>query len=130
MATTALITIKNWFKTNLKPTQEQFWAWMDSFWHKGEKIPITSIDDIENILNAKADAEALTNHVVDDNAHEGLFVKTKIYANGELQIFKVAGNGNNSTIEAGDYCIGFVAGQFISANYIGGNVTLLASFDI
>jgi hypothetical protein len=66
-------TIKNWFRTSLKPTQAQFWATWDSFWHKDEKIPITAIADIENILNEKADAEALQNHVTTDTAHAALF---------------------------------------------------------
>lgn len=66
-------TLKNWFKTGLKPVQEQFWAWMDSYWHKDEKIPITAINDIEGILDAKADAEALTNHLTDADAHAALF---------------------------------------------------------
>lgn len=66
-------TIKNWFRTNLKPTQSQFWATWDSFWHKDEKIPITAIDDIENILADKADSEVLTNHLTNATAHADLF---------------------------------------------------------
>jgi hypothetical protein len=66
-------TIKNWFKTSLKPTQAQFWATWDSFWHKDEKIPITAIDYIENILNAKAEAEVLTDHLTTPTAHANLF---------------------------------------------------------
>lgn len=66
-------TIKNWFLTGLKPTQAQFSATWDSFWHKDEKIPITAIEDIENILNEKADAEALQNHVTTETAHADLF---------------------------------------------------------
>lgn len=116
-------TIKNWFKTGLKPIQAQFYAWMDSYWHKDEKIPITAIDDIEAILNDKADREALDNLV---NA----MALAKIYAIGELQIFKAPESTNNEILETGDYCIGFVEGQFINANYIGGDKTLLASFEI
>jgi hypothetical protein len=56
-------TLKSWFETDDKPSQSQFWAWIDSFYHKDEKIPITAIDDIENILNEKADAEDLTNQM-------------------------------------------------------------------
>ncbi|MFV8351545.1 SGNH/GDSL hydrolase family protein [Flavobacterium sp. XS2P14] len=67
-------TIKNWFKTGLKPTQAQFWATWDSFWHKDEKIPITAIDDIENILADKADAEVLAHHMTDLTAHADLFL--------------------------------------------------------
>lgn len=66
-------TLKNWFKTNLKPTQEQFWAWMDSYHHKDEMIPIDAVDGLEGLLDEKADAEALTNHLTDANAHAELF---------------------------------------------------------
>ena len=62
-------TLKNWFKTGLKPLQEQFYAWIDSYWHKEEQIPITAIADIEDILNAKADVEAFESHLTDENAH-------------------------------------------------------------
>lgn len=57
-------------------------------------------------------------------------ITNKIYPVGELQIFKVPENANNEILEAGDYCIGFVEGQFINANYIAGDRTLLASYDI
>ncbi|MDD2675381.1 MAG: hypothetical protein PHF81_10920 [Flavobacterium sp.] len=66
-------TIKNWFRTNLVPTQAQFSATWDSFWHKDETIPITAIDDIENILAEKADAEVLAHHLTDTSAHANLF---------------------------------------------------------
>ena len=68
-------TIKNWFRTGLKPTQAQFWATWDSFWHKDEKIPVTSIEGFQGLLDEKADAEALTNHVNDLGAHAGLLAK-------------------------------------------------------
>lgn len=67
-------TIKSWFLTGLKPTQAQFLATWDSFWHKDEKIPITAIDDIENILAEKANAEVLANHLTDATAHADLFL--------------------------------------------------------
>ena len=130
MSIVSLNTIKNWFKTGLKPTQVQFWSTWDSYWHKDEKIPITNIYDIENILNDKADAEALTNHLTDANAHAALFEKCKIYPVGKLQIFKLLGNLNDEILESGDWCIGFVEGQFINANYLAGDRNLLASFDI
>lgn len=31
-------TLKNWFKTGLKPLQSQFWDWLDSFVHKDDNI--------------------------------------------------------------------------------------------
>lgn len=59
-----------------------------------------------------------------------LLAQTKIYRYGELQVFKIAGNPDNTTQEAGDWCIGFVENQFINAPYLGGDKILLASYDI
>ena len=61
MAKTAINTIKNWFKTGLKPTQDQFWNWMDSYWHKDELIPQDKIQDLSTTLSGKADADQLAN---------------------------------------------------------------------
>ncbi len=73
MAKVNLATIKNWFRTGLKPTQAQFWDTWDSFFHKDEKIPIDSIENITQILLDKADAEALTAHNIAADAHSALF---------------------------------------------------------
>lgn len=48
MAITPIETLKNWFRTNLKPTQDQFWAWLDSYRHKSEKIPLSDVDGIDS----------------------------------------------------------------------------------
>lgn len=46
-------TLKGWFSRGLKPLSSQFSAWIDSFWHKDDTIPITSIDSLEQALNSK-----------------------------------------------------------------------------
>lgn len=51
MAIVSKAQLKNWFRNGLKPAQEQFWNWMDSFWHKDEKIPSSSIDGLESYFN-------------------------------------------------------------------------------
>lgn len=51
----SISTIKDWFRTGLKPTQSQFWSTWDSFWHKDEKISITSIEDLQENLDTKVD---------------------------------------------------------------------------
>ncbi|MGV4530516.1 hypothetical protein [Ornithobacterium rhinotracheale] len=51
MAKTDLNTIKQWFKNGLKPTQEQFWAWLDSFWHKDDKIPAEKVEGLDAMLS-------------------------------------------------------------------------------
>lgn len=50
---TNINTILDWFKTGKKPTQQQFWASWQSFWHKDEQIPQSCIIDLANTLDAK-----------------------------------------------------------------------------
>ena len=51
--------LQNWFVTGAKPTQEQFWAWQESYWHKGESIPTEKILGLSEVLANKADSEML-----------------------------------------------------------------------
>ena len=63
----------------------------------------------------------------------GLLFRTglKIVPVNKLLIFKVDPNSPNpDDLEIGDFVQGFVEGQFIQSNYIGGDITLLASFGI
>ena len=69
MAIQTLNTIKNWFKTGLKPSQQQFWDTWDSFRHKFEKVPVKDIEGIDELLLSKADKTILDNHLADKNAH-------------------------------------------------------------
>lgn len=63
MAVTLLSTIKNWFRTDLYPTQDQFWDTWDSFYHKLEKIPLNAIDGLDSVF------QQFTSHFTDPNAH-------------------------------------------------------------
>ncbi len=51
--------LQNWFVTGAKPTQEQFWAWQESYWHKGENIPTEKILGLSEVLANKVDVEIL-----------------------------------------------------------------------
>lgn len=51
MPTTPKSTLYNWFKRGLKPLESQFRAWLDSYWHKDELIPITSVDGLAGALS-------------------------------------------------------------------------------
>jgi len=69
MAIVSLTTIKNWFKTGLKPTQSQFWDVWDSFRHKSESVPYESIEGLDAVLLAqdvKINAIALPDDVIKD----------------------------------------------------------------
>lgn len=73
MGLQSLNTIKNWFKTNFVPTQDQFWDMFDSFRHKSDKVAATDVDGLNTLLAAKASAEVLTAHTTAVNAHATLF---------------------------------------------------------
>lgn len=73
MAIQALNTIKKWFQTGLKPSQNQFWDTWDSFRHKLEKVPLEDVEELESILNAKAEKSELDDHKNDNTAHSELF---------------------------------------------------------
>ncbi|GAA5092670.1 hypothetical protein GCM10023210_21950 [Chryseobacterium ginsengisoli] len=38
--------LKLYFEEGDKPTQEQFWEWMDSYWHKEEKISAEALPEM------------------------------------------------------------------------------------
>lgn len=122
-------TLKNWFKTGLKPTQTQFWAWIDSYWHKEEPIPQSAVQNLLSTLNAKVETSQFTGHLNDVNAHPQLELKAKIYQSGQLQIFKT-GENTGLEIEAGDLITGIVQNSFIQGVYISGDVTQLTSYNL
>ncbi|MBB5636734.1 hypothetical protein HDF26_005210 [Pedobacter cryoconitis] len=86
MAKQTLNIIKNWFRTGLKPSQQQFWDTWDSFWHKDAMIPSGNIENLDKRFDEKADAEALNSHMRDLTAH-GLGLKAGL---GDQNIFTAA----------------------------------------
>lgn len=66
MAITDKNTIKKWFRNFLKPTQDQFWNWMDSYWHKEEKIPQDTIEGWDEFLQSLPTQGALQNYLLKD----------------------------------------------------------------
>ena len=68
-------TLKKWFSNLMKPAQEHFAAWIDSFWHKSEKIPMDTIEGLPRAIENTVSAGQLLNHINDTNAHRTLFDK-------------------------------------------------------
>jgi len=60
MAKQTINTIKNWFRTGSKPTQAQFWDWLDSFFHKDDNIPSAQVEGLQGLLDAKMDKKDAT----------------------------------------------------------------------
>nr|DAD67849.1 MAG TPA: hypothetical protein [Siphoviridae sp. ctkfY9] len=72
---TAITTLYKWFSDLMKPTGAQFKALIDSFWHKAEKIPISSIEGLDKLVEGTASARQLQNHINDTHAHKELLDK-------------------------------------------------------
>lgn len=51
--------LKKWFRRGMYPLESQFADWIDSFWHKNDALPISSVDGLADAINGKADASAL-----------------------------------------------------------------------
>lgn len=47
---TSKVQLKQWFMSGLKPLQAQYHAWIDSFWHKDDSIPTSSITNLDTVL--------------------------------------------------------------------------------
>ena len=70
-------TLKKWFSNFMKPAQEHFAEWIDSYWHKNEKIPMKNIDGLSTAIENTVSAKQLLNHLDDTNAHHALFEELK-----------------------------------------------------
>lgn len=70
-------TLKKWFSNFMKPAQEHFAAWIDSYWHKDEQIPMKNIDGLSRAIENTVSAGQLLNHLDDTNAHRALFDELK-----------------------------------------------------
>lgn len=62
-------TVREWFRTGLRPDETQFFSFFAKIFWKDERIPIESIEGIEEILNDKAEAAVLNYHLDNPEAH-------------------------------------------------------------
>ncbi|MEC3876488.1 leucine-rich repeat domain-containing protein [Chryseobacterium salviniae] len=49
--------LKQLFENGDKPVQEDFWEWLDSYWHKEEKIASSSLEMLEKVIQLIVDNE-------------------------------------------------------------------------
>lgn len=111
---TPINTILNWFLTGKKPTQAQFHAAWQSFWHKDETIPVEKVENLQTLLDNKA-----------DKASTGLF---KI---GDYMVDRKG--GSNTTIKEGNIIYGtgaFFDGEFVIAEALQDDPTDDAHFSV
>ena len=113
MAKQSINTLKQWFETGDYPTQQQFWDWLDSFFHLDAELQISNIQNLETILESKADASqlaALNNRVVlaagatQWNVPAGTLVEIIVVLEATEITFKCGtAPGGNDVIEETDF---------------------------
>lgn len=111
MAKVSINIIKEWFKNQSKPPQEQFYGWLDSFWHKDELIPQTAVKDLVSTLQKKAD---LVNGVIPENQLPFSVQSSEIIALGTIS---VTGNKVNLALHSSGVNKVRVNGQIITRNF-------------
>lgn len=83
------------FENGDSPSQEDFWEWQDSYWHKEEKIPTTAIDyDLTKKVNS--DASNLTPQDVklwQDKIETQTFIQNPQLNGNVLTVFYTGENG-------------------------------------
>lgn len=70
-----LNTILSWFQTGDYPTQDQFQQSWSSFWHKYDKLPMSSIINLESSLQNKVDKSIYNAHLTSSDAHSTTLAK-------------------------------------------------------
>lgn len=122
----SLSTIKNWFRTALKPTQAQFWDTWDSFWHKDDLIPVESVDGLDDALSRLPTPEQL--------AALAAVAPTVVNVAGSATLSVVAGKLVETVIaegSAGTAKIGLSAGgNDIVESSVGPGAPLVARVDV
>lgn len=92
MAITDKNTIYNWFQTDAFPTEAQFKATWDSFWHKSESIPMSSISGLNQMfqqtatlgqLNAKANIDGSN---IDVSAYQSKLQLAQLIATAKQEV--------------------------------------------
>jgi hypothetical protein len=63
----SITQIKDWFRTGKKPTQGQFWDWIDSFVHKNDGIAINNVAGLQAALDGKV-AQAYVDSLIQKNS--------------------------------------------------------------
>lgn len=79
MAQQTKSTLKNWFMTGLKPLQQHFHDWMDSYFHKGESIPQSAIDGLEAALNNVPNNQSVNNLIISVYGETQTFVDQETF---------------------------------------------------
>lgn len=120
MAIQPVNTIKSWFETGDKPTQNQFWDWLESFVHKNDSVPMSQVSGLNAALTALAtqtSVDALKAIVVTTSASS---ISVSLPAGTILNKIRVKSN-SAQTLNCGTSVGGsqILAAESLNANQVG-----------
>lgn len=114
-------TLKNWFRTGLKPTQQQFWDLLDSYWHKNDPIPggsvvgfealevrVSNLEGFQSVVQLSGNTASITYQIPANRLLEKFLIKST--ANMEFRVSSSPGLNDipvGSEITAGQIAIGY-----------------------
>jgi hypothetical protein len=78
MAKKTVDALKQFFMTGKKPTQQQFWDWLDSFRHKDDKIAFDDLSDDLKVLISSSTTTSLQELTISAPSSFGMAAKQKI----------------------------------------------------
>ena len=127
MPVQTIATIKNWFRTGLKPTQQQFWDWLDSFVHKTDSIDQTQVNGLTTTLAGLA-----TTASVDELKGQSTTISTStgtiaLPAGTILAKLRIKSNSAIAALNVGTTAGG---NQILAAESIAANTAAIYSLDI
>lgn len=125
-------TLKEWFSNLKKPPQEQFWAWLDSFRHKWEKVPLDDVEGLRGILNKKAD---LVNGVVPEEQLPFSVVTSEVIALGAVSVnskinLAVHSSGANKVRVKGRMIIRSFPNQWDFTAFVGSGIKVIRGYAV
>ncbi|MTK53306.1 hypothetical protein [Paludibacter sp.] len=119
-------TLIGWFVKGAKPLASQFAAWINSYWHKDEQIPVSSIEGLQNEFDKKENVgvaaslvseEATARQQADETLQTNINAKanssdvyTKTEVNNKLaSVYKFKGNvADEASLPSADQEVGDV----------------------
>lgn len=85
--------LRLYFENGDKPTQEHFWQWQDSYWHKDENIALSKVEGLQDTLNSKLGKPFSTGfHFIAQNGDTSTFQKINVQS-----YYLLSWNGSNFT---------------------------------
>ncbi len=125
--------LKIWFSNFKKPPEGEFWAWLDSFRHILDKVPLDDVDGLKVVLSKKAD---LVNGVVPESQLPFSVVTSEVITLGLVELIgnktylRVHSSGANKVRVKGKLITRTFQNQWTITPIVAGGVKVLRGYAV